>query len=100
MSDKYIIKNCPNCLTYNRPKAICGFTYKTGGFKGETTSYKHCQDCTDCVLKQIVKLCKKAIKDCDKCKGDPETDCYDCTQGGKAIQSDKILELLDIQEVE
>lgn len=34
------------------------------------------------------------------CKGDPETDCYDCTQGGKAIQSDKILELFDIQECE
>ena len=58
---KYVIKNCPNCLTYNRPKAICGLTYKTGGFKGETTSYKHCQDCTDCVMKQIVKLCVNEI---------------------------------------
>lgn len=51
-------------------------------------------------MKQIVGLCEKAVKDCDKCKGDPETDCYDCTQGGKAIQGDKILELLDIQGCE
>lgn len=86
--NKYIIKNC-ECKV-----------------KGETTlcvrdvPYKKCENITDCKLKQIVKLCKKAIKDCDKCKGDPETDCYDCTQGGKARQSDKILELLDIQEVE
>jgi len=84
MSDKYTINNC---------ELICN-----GECPNSKTGY--CQDCTDCKLKQIVKLCKKAIKDCDKCKGDPEIDCYDCTQGGKAIQSDKILELLDIEEVE
>lgn len=84
---KYIIKNCPNSWTYNRPKAICGLTYKTGGFKGETTSYKHCQDCTDCVLKQIYDLCKE-----------------DYTQfGDKELRYDTledIIKLLDIQEVE
>lgn len=92
MSDKYIIKNCP--VNYGLYKEMCGFVKETEDI------FKKCADCTDCLLKQIVELCKKAIKDCDKCKGDPETDCYDCTQGGKAIQSDKILELLDIEEVE
>jgi hypothetical protein len=84
---KYIIKNCD--AIHKHP---VGHWNCANGIE--------CQKREDCLLKQIVELCKKAIKDCDKCKGDPETDCYDCTQGGKAIQSDKILELLDIQEVE
>ena len=90
MSDRYIIRNCP-CYDANGDGYDCGYEY---------SKELYCQDCTDCVMKQIVKLCKKAIKDCDKCKGDPEIDCYDCTQGGKAIQGDKILELLDIEECE
>ena len=77
---KYIIKNCP------------ALSFSLGFYCDEYQ--KKCQDCTDCLLKQIVELCKKAIKDCDKCKGDPETDCYDCTQGGKAILAHQILELL------
>jgi hypothetical protein len=92
MSKKYIIKNCPNLTTsyYGTGETI----YNQCGLTDDDL----CANCTHCVLKQVVKLCKKAIKDCDKCKGDPETDCYDCTQGGKAIQSDKILELFDIEE--
>ena len=86
MNDKYIIRNCPY---YSEDETLEGYENMTD-----------CQNITDCLLKQIVGLCKKAIKDCDKCKGDPETDCFDCTQGGKARQSDKILELLDIQEIE
>jgi hypothetical protein len=82
MSDRYIIKNCPAKI--KGKTKLCA----------KEIPYKHCQDCTDCVLKRIVELCKKAIKDCDKCKGDPETDCYDCTQGGKAILAHQILELL------
>ena len=94
MNDKYIIRNCPATYLNFESKYVCTTQIKQKGFPF------YCQDCTDCVMKQIVELCKKAIKDCDKCKGDPETDCYDCTQGGKAIQGDKIIELLDIQEVE
>lgn len=92
MSDKYIIKNC-NVIFKNGDFYFCQSSENLA-------KNVYCQDCTDCVLKQIVKLCKKAIKDCDKCKGDPETDCYDCTQGGKAIQSDKIFELFCIEECE
>lgn len=89
---KYIIRNCPAMYGID-DGFLCSY-------REDDEDEKYCYDCTDCVMKQIVKLCKKAIKDCDKCKGDPEIDCYDCTQGGKAIQSDKILELLDIEEVE
>lgn len=100
MSDRYVIKNCPAYIhrPLNTHDRVCLLGDKVKPNHKEL--YVYCKDCTDCVMKQIVELCKKAIKDCDKCKGDPETDCYDCTQGGKAIQSDKILELLDIQEVE
>lgn len=94
--NKYIIKNCPNCLTYNRPKAICGLTYKTSGFKGETTSYKHCQNCTGCVMKQIVELCKEQkVINCNIDGKEQVLKAYYHTHLG-----DKILELLDIQEVE
>ena len=84
MSDKYIIKNCPCYM--KQPEADCW-----------ADQLSWCENYTDCLLKQIVELCKKAIKDCDKCNGDPEVDCIDCTQGGKAILAHQILELL--QEV-
>lgn len=72
---KYIIKNCP-CLEYGKVcKSICVDEYD-------------CQDCTDCVLKQIVELCGK----------------YHIIDAGYqkvAINylSSDILKLLDIQEV-
>lgn len=75
MSDKYIIKNC-ECKV-----------------KGKTTlcvrdvPYKKCENITDCVLKQIVELCKN-----QKAKTT-----YEAGMRDKAIQ---ILKLLDIQEVE
>ena len=43
---------------------------------------------------EIRKLCENAIKECNICSGDPEYDCIDCTQGGKAILAHQILELL------
>jgi hypothetical protein len=63
---KYIIKNCPT-LMGNR---LC---------YGKTI--KQCVDCTDCILKQIVKKCKKSLE-VSYCPIEQE-----------------ILQLLDIQEV-
>ena len=66
MSDKYIIRNCP---------AIYGVFFdkcKKDHYEDGTVL---CQDCTDCVMKQIVK------------------------QAGYCL-CPEILELLDIQEVE
>ena len=43
---KYIIKNCPT-LMGNRP---C-----------YSKEIRQCADCTDCVMKQIVELCKENL---------------------------------------
>jgi hypothetical protein len=43
---------------------------------------------------EIRELCENAMNECDTCNGDPEIDCFDCTQGGKAILAHQILELL------
>lgn len=81
MSNKYIIKNC-ECKV-----------------KGKTTlcvrdiPYKKCENITDCVLKQIVGLCKKV-----------NTKFYDSVHQrylspSKAKFARQILELLDIEEI-
>lgn len=43
---------------------------------------------------KIRELCEAVINECDSCNGDPEIDCIDCMQGGKAILAHQILELL------
>lgn len=65
---KYIIRNCPAYSDYCE----------------EIKSYE-CQDCTDCVMKQIVEKCKLQAQGIG--------------MSGKNL-AEKILELLDIQEVE
>lgn len=86
-NNRYVILNCPT-LMGNR---LC-----------YSKTIKQCTDCTDCVLKQIVELCKKNIDFCKKCsvEADYQYDCIDCTQGGRAELGYGILNLLDIQEVE
>lgn len=75
---KYIIKNCPaykNCFCSIRDFYVQG-----------------CEECTDCVMKQIVELCKEEssiMQHKQKIK----------VKGLNKL-ADKILELLDIQEVE
>lgn len=74
----YIIKNCPCNVT---TEDMCDW---------ENTNETYCQDCTDCVLKQIVEKCneQKDIEDALRYK----------TNGYMLAKN--ILELLDIQEVE
>lgn len=81
--NKYRVKNCP-AISF------------ADGCKNEEVKVWDCQDCTDCVLKQIVQLCK-------------EQKVINCNIDGKeqvlkafyhTHLSNKILELLDIQEVE
>ena len=81
MSDKYIIKNC---------ELICN-----GECPNSKTGY--CQDCTDCPLKQIVDKCTKAIEIY------ANNNFYDDDRDrfmGESFMAEKILELLDIEEVE
>ena len=96
MSDKYIIKNCP---CYNNERFIGGFLDDKATF---CTYYgKKCQGCTDCVLKQIVELCKDYYKNCEiegNCIDDRT--CTSCFFGGGNELAQDILSNLDIQEVE
>lgn len=88
---KYIIKNCP-----------CLYEYGKGDCCNDLRYDQHtlCQDCTDCLLKKIVEKCETHFNFCDNCVGDVNIDCIDCTQGGKAIMGNYILEMLEIKECE
>ena len=80
---KYIIKNCP------------ALSFSLGFYCDEYQ--KKCQDCTDCVMKQIVELAKGHTELCKNCEQQiKECDCSDICN---AYRLDKILNLLDIQEV-
>ena len=50
---KYVIKNCPACVI--SPSVCSEWHIKHGG------EAKDCSDINDCVMKQIVELCKKII---------------------------------------
>lgn len=96
--NKYIIKNCPSL---NQARNLCNEIISTccaDYNMGKEVVW--CKDCTDCLLKRIVKKCKTHLNFCDNCDGDVNIDCIDCTQGGKAIMSNYILELLEIEECE
>lgn len=74
MSDRYMIRNC-NVIYFNLDKtAICN------DLNLECPCY--CKERTDCVLKQIVKKCRKSLE-VSYCPIEQE-----------------ILQLLDIQECE
>ena len=72
MNDKYIIKNCDCILSSGR----CN-----------VKSLVFCQDCTDCVMKQIVEKCKLFQNN------------Y-LVNDGVQLLTTNILNSLDIQEVE
>ena len=87
---KYIISNCP---CYDKDYS-CQSKYNTTG--------KYCEYCTDCVMKQIVELCKRDKNFCVNCrsKADDNIDCIECIEGGRAQLAQDILQLLQIEEVE
>ena len=96
MSDElYEIKKCPGYMD-KKPHGICKLTFRYGGF--ETKTCKYCIGCTDCLLKQIVTLCKEANKVCKECNSPyPEIDCIDCTEGGRSDLAHTILTLLELE---
>lgn len=87
MSDKYIIRNCPVAFNTRVDGTYCNDVEITTG------KNIHCQDCTDCVMKKIVELCKPVKEEYSKHK-------LDALIAGKFNIAGKILLLLDIQEVE
>jgi hypothetical protein len=99
MSDKkIIIRNCP-CyidMPLNNHDKVCrlGDIVKPN----HKELYVYCQDCTDCKLKQIVELAQGHTELCKNCEQQiKECDCSDICN---AYRLDKILKLLDLQEVE
>jgi hypothetical protein len=88
----YIVKNCP-AYEYNEEwdHHIC----KRNLAVYETTC-DTCPECSDCTMKQIVELCKEIKCPCEF-KG---ADCWECTESGAKRLTDRILQLLDVQEVE
>ena len=72
---KYIIKNCP--------------IFETDYYCGE--GFDRCATCTDCVIKQIVELCKETCR--KRCTNN-------CLGKKKYCGYGQILQKLDIQEVE
>ena len=80
---KYIIRNCP--VNYGLYKEMCGFV------KEDEDIIKKCQDCTDCVIKQIVELCKENLNSLET---------YIDVRSFECVMLQNILKLLDIQEVE
>lgn len=84
---KYIIRNCPACYDYEG-KYGCEDNHDE---QGRDT---YCELVTDCVLKQIVELCKDIDCPCEY----QGVDCWECTEGGARRFANKILKLLDIQE--
>lgn len=84
-----IIRNCPAIYEYG--KGLCCNDLK---FDEHTL----CQDCTDCLLKQIVEKCKKEIR----VYRDTllPNDGTNTLHFGRQSFAYDILKLLDIQEVE
>lgn len=77
MSDKYIIRNCP-CYWHIGEDDGCSLE-----------NMKSCEEDNDCVMKQIVVLCKEDYTS--------ENNIFDVS---KKLFAQRILDLLDIQEVE
>ena len=86
---KYIIKNCPAYI--HRPLSthdrVCLLGDKVKPNHKEL--YVYCKDCTDCVMKQIVELCKPL-----------NTKQPESYYNLEVLLAKRILKLLDIQEVE
>lgn len=89
---KYVIRNCP-CF-FEENEEVYDYTCTWNG-----TEELACQDCTDCVLKQIVEKCKNAQSECSCEDANKDVGCFECTSGGRAGLGTEILKLLDIQEV-
>ena len=82
---KYIIKNCPATYLNFESKYVCTTQSKQKEFPF------YCQDCTDCVMKRIVEVCKQTCR--KRCTND-------CLGTKKHCGYGQILKLLDMQEVE
>lgn len=66
------------------------------------THHSKCQDCTDCVIKQVIGKCTERSGKCERCKASEDyqpTDCLDYCSNDDVIFANGILRLFDIEEV-
>ena len=88
---KYIVRNCPSCR-YTPKRYIDGICWNAQKFNSSARGL--CQDCTDCVIKQIVELCKSK---------DYFVKRFPKAQFSSGVQNSElafdILQLFDIEEV-
>ena len=103
---KYIVKNCMCAYGFVNEPLYC--LWKDG-----VPIYKTlCQDCTDCVIKQVIEKCKYIIDDdiCLNCnKFERGLDCFECDYDGhredimrnisRISLAKQILRLFDIEEI-
>ena len=85
----YIVKNCHCYINYEYKLHLCC----DGQGDGE------CQDCTDCVIKQVIEKCKDTKLECSCKNPNPDIDCFECTSGGRAELGQEILNIFDIEEI-
>lgn len=89
---KYIIKNCPAFIDFDEQSLTENKCNAHGKYNGD------CCNISDCVLKQIVELAKGHTELCKNCEQQiKECDCSDICN---AYRLNKILQLLEIKEVE
>ena len=84
---KYIVKNCP---TFNENKM---FYYSCKNLNVEPID---CQDCTDCIIKQVIEKCKQIENECP-CEFQG-FDCWECHISGQKSLAQQILQLFEIEE--
>lgn len=92
---KYIVKNCPVC-EFSDWEECTGYFAEGYICNDIHTEIVECQDCTDCVPKHIVELCRNIDCPCEY----QGADCWECSRIGAKTFADKILKLLDIEEIE
>ena len=84
-ANKYIVKNCPCYM--NQPEADCW-----------ADQLSWCENCTDCVIKQVVEKCKGAVSNYSNLEI-LRTACETSDAYGKANIAEQILQLFDIEEI-
>ena len=91
-SNKYIVKKCPCIKTteyYLRDELITERICTSN-----RQEFRLCQNRTDCVIKQVIENCKE-VENVENVKT-----LYDAAQSGMFLQANRILKLLDIEEID
>lgn len=67
--------------------------WQTVDYNGNTVKWYESE-----LIEKLKANCQLMIDACNKCEGDANIDCIDCTQGGKAIMAYNVLDLIQENE--